>query len=184
MADENAIHYADLADSAKTERMEATIAHQKELEVEFEQKHPSLYRKARDLSPSAADFTLEATMVQHLNAGLDMMRKSEDKRANAESAMHASKLSHGRDYPRTTNLSKLNSYAGPDGRDLDDGKNQDSELERRASDGFCKPTRSATTNSTGGEDYTADRKAPRLAGGRGLIGRLLHHGRRPEGGGN
>ncbi|KXJ97504.1 hypothetical protein Micbo1qcDRAFT_191958 [Microdochium bolleyi] len=162
LAEENAIHYIDLADSAKTERMEATITHQKELEIVFEQKHPSLHRKARDLSPSAADFSRKAGMVEHLAKGLDLMRKAE-----------------GRDYPRTTNLSKLNSYAGPESRDPDD-KNLDQELERRASDGFYKPTRSAT-GSSAGDDVTADRKAPRLAGGRGLMSRLLHS-RRPEGG--
>lgn len=188
LEEENTIHYTDLADTAKTERLELMVAHQKELEVDFDQRHPSLCKKARDHSPFARDWKLKASIVPHLGRGLELMREAEGKAAGLGKETQHSKLAY-QDYPRTTNPDKMNSFDEPDdylGQSGDKDGDEDLDVERRASEGFFKGSRGGesgqvTRSSThSGEDSAFDKRAGRLPGGRGIMSRFLH-GRRTDG---
>jgi len=188
LEEENTIHYTDLADTAKTERLELMVAHQKELEVDFDQRHPSLCKKARDHSPLACDWKLKASIVPHLDRGLELMREAEGKAAGLGKETQHPRLAY-QDYPRTTNPDKIHTFAEPDdypGQSSDKDADGDSEVEHRASEGFYKGGRSGESgpvirsSTHGGEDSTFDKRTGRLPGGRGIMSRFLH-GRRSDG---
>jgi hypothetical protein len=73
--------------AVKTERIEATVQHQKDLEDELERLQPSLYRKALDLKPDG-NWDIKAPIVEHLSRGLEKMQESGKQRGGGDSIKH------------------------------------------------------------------------------------------------
>jgi hypothetical protein len=66
---------AELTPTVKTERVEATIQRQRDLEAELERQQPSLYRKVLDLNPEG-NWDVKGPMVEHLARGLSKMAEA------------------------------------------------------------------------------------------------------------
>lgn len=94
---EDRVPPTELVPAVKAARQEATIEHQKGLEVELEQRMPSLYRKAIDLTPDEP-WNVKASMVEHLSRGLEKMQQSSRGGEESKHSSYPDKSQQGRVY--------------------------------------------------------------------------------------
>ncbi|OTB06884.1 hypothetical protein M426DRAFT_318600 [Hypoxylon sp. CI-4A] len=69
------VHSTDLVPAVKAERMDAMAKHQKEIEDEFLDTQPELYKEAMNRKPDA-NWAIKGPMVSHLERGLSKMQEA------------------------------------------------------------------------------------------------------------
>ncbi|KAK6950153.1 hypothetical protein Daesc_008479 [Daldinia eschscholtzii] len=72
---EDRVQTTDLMPAVKSERIEATSKHQKEIEHEFEKREPELYREAADREPDG-NWAIKGPMVAPLERGIAKMQEA------------------------------------------------------------------------------------------------------------
>ncbi|KAI8959763.1 hypothetical protein F5Y11DRAFT_358957 [Daldinia sp. FL1419] len=75
LEDEDRVQTTDLVPAVKSERIEATTKHQKEIEEEFEKREPELYREAAEREPDE-NWAIKGPMVAHLERGIAKMQEA------------------------------------------------------------------------------------------------------------
>ncbi|KAI1105936.1 hypothetical protein F4804DRAFT_90702 [Jackrogersella minutella] len=73
---EDRVHSTDLVPAVKAERVDATVKHQKEIELEFEQEQPGLYKEALNRKPDNSNWHVKGPMVSHLERGIAKMQEA------------------------------------------------------------------------------------------------------------
>ncbi|KAI1213050.1 uncharacterized protein F4807DRAFT_309543 [Annulohypoxylon truncatum] len=157
---EDRVHSTDLVPAVKAERVDATVKHQKEIEIEFENRHPDLHKEAVNRRRDS-NWSIKGPMVPHLERGIAKMQE-----AGRGMGMGRSAAPLG-DYRRTADKLSMSDY------DL-----LESEDEHLSHDSAPPKLSSVPSHKLASDDTAPEKKGRSgLAGGRSLLGKFMRTGR-------
>ncbi|KAI1646395.1 uncharacterized protein F4817DRAFT_340701 [Daldinia loculata] len=158
---EDRVQTTDLVPAVKSERVEATTKHQREIEDEFEKREPELYREAADREPDG-NWAIKGPMVAHLERGIAKMQEAGKGVGMSKSGPDSS------DYKRAADKLSMSEY------DLLESEDE------HPSHNAIPPKRgsgSAPPKSTPDEPAPEKRGRSTLGGGRGFLNKLMRSNR-------
>ncbi|KAI1096514.1 hypothetical protein F5B19DRAFT_481368 [Rostrohypoxylon terebratum] len=157
---EDRVYSTDLVPAVKAERVEATVQHQKEIEVEFEHEHPDLHKEAVNRRRDS-NWSLKAPMVPHLERGIAKMQEAGRAMGSGRSGAPPG------DYRRPMDKLSMSDY------DL-----LESEDEHLSHDSAPPKLGSVPSHKLASDEATPEKKGRSgLAGGRSLLGKFMRTGR-------